>query len=161
MTPVDICLLLLLLASVLLGLWRGLIYEVLSAVGWVAAFFLAQWLAQWAAQRLPLQDFSEPLRHAAGFAAVFVAAAFAAGWLAWLLKKLIETVGLRPVDRVLGAGFGLLRGAVMLLALALVVNMTPLKEQEGWQASAGARGLERGLRLLKGAMPENLVRYFP
>jgi len=86
---------------------------------------------------------------------------FAAGLLAWLLKKLIETVGLRPVDRVLGAGFGLLRGAIMLLALALVVNMTPLQQQEGWQASAGARRLDSGLHLLKGAMPENLARYFP
>jgi len=161
MTPIDIFLLLVLLASVLLGLWRGLVYEVLSVAGWVAAFVLAQWQAPWAAERLPLQDFSEPLRHAAGFAAVFIASAFAAGWLAWLLKKLIETVGLRPVDRVLGAGFGLLRGAVLLLALALVVNMTPLKEQEGWQASAAARGLDNGLHLLKGAMPENLVRYFP
>ncbi|MEY5098345.1 MAG: hypothetical protein RJA36_1064 [Pseudomonadota bacterium] len=161
MTAVDIFLLLLLLASVLLGLWRGLVYELLSVAGWVAAFFLAQWLAQWAAAHLPLKNFSEPLRYAAGFAAVFVASVFAAGLLAWLLKKLIETVGLRPVDRVLGAGFGLLRGVIMLLALALVVNMTPLQQQEGWQASAGARRLDSGLHLLKGAVPENLARYFP
>ena len=31
--------------SMVVGLWRGLVYEVLSLVGWVAAFFLAQWLA--------------------------------------------------------------------------------------------------------------------
>ena len=29
----------------LLGLWRGLVFEVLSLLGWVAAFLLAQWLA--------------------------------------------------------------------------------------------------------------------
>lgn len=161
MVPVDILLLLVLLASVLLGMWRGLVFEALSAAGWVAAFFLAQWQAATVAAHLPMHSFSEPLRYAAGFAAVFIASVFAAGLLAWLLKKLIETVGLRPVDRVLGAGFGLLRGVVMLLALALVVNMTPLKQQEGWLASAGARRLDSGLHVLKGAVPDNLARYFP
>jgi membrane protein required for colicin V production len=161
MSAVDLFLLLVLLVSVLLGLWRGLVRELLSLAGWVAAFLLAQSLAGWTAQRLPLQDFAEPLRHAAGFITVFVVAAFAAGLLSWLIGRLVDSVGLQPVDRVLGAGFGLLRGLVMLLALALVVNMTPLKQQEGWQASAGARSLDHGLHLLKGAVPESLARYFP
>ena len=34
-----------LLASMVVGLWRGLVYEVLSLAGWVAAFFVAQWWA--------------------------------------------------------------------------------------------------------------------
>ena len=161
MSAVDLSLLLFLLVSVLLGLWRGLVRELLSLAGWVAAFLLAQSLAGWTAQRLPLQDFAEPLRHAAGFITVFVVAAFGAGLLSWLIGRLVDSVGLQPVDRVLGAGFGLLRGLVMLLALALVVNMTPLKQQEGWQASAGARSLDQGLHLLKGAVPESLARYFP
>ncbi|MDD2729030.1 CvpA family protein [Malikia sp.] len=161
MVAVDLFLLLLLLASVLLGMWRGLSYELLSIAGWIAAFMVAQWLAGWAAAQLPLNEFSEPLRYAAGFVVVFVVAAFGAGLLSWFISKLFESVGLRPVDRVLGAAFGLLRGVATLLALALVVNMTPLKQQEGWQASAGARGLEQGLRLLKAAVPDRLARYFP
>ena len=34
-----------LLASMLIGAWRGLVFEVLSVLGWVAAFFAAQWFA--------------------------------------------------------------------------------------------------------------------
>lgn len=161
MAAIDLILLLLLLASVLLGLWRGLVYELLSIAGWVVAFLLAQTFAAWAGARLPLQDFTEPLRYAAGFIAVFVVAAFGAGLLSWLVGRLVNSVGLGPVDRVLGAGFGLLRGLAMLLALALVVNMTPFKQQEGWQASVGARSLDQGLYWLKGAMPDSLARYFP
>ncbi len=161
MAAVDLILLFLLLASVLLGLWRGLVYELLSIAGWVAAFLLAQTFAAWAGERLPLKNFTEPLRYAAGFIAVFVVAAFGAGLLSWLVGRLVDSIGLGPVDRVLGAGFGLLRGLVMLLALALVVNMTPFKQQEGWQASVGARGLDRGLHWLKDAMPDSLARYFP
>ena len=36
----DGLLLTVLLLSVLLGVWRGLVYEVLSVAGWVAAFVL-------------------------------------------------------------------------------------------------------------------------
>jgi membrane protein required for colicin V production len=34
-----------LVASLMLGAWRGLVYEVLSVMSWIAAFVLAQWLA--------------------------------------------------------------------------------------------------------------------
>ena len=33
-----------LLASMLIGAWRGLVFEVLSVLGWVVSFFVA-WLA--------------------------------------------------------------------------------------------------------------------
>ena len=42
MTWLDGALLAVLLVSALVGLWRGLVYEVLSVAGWVLAFVLAQ-----------------------------------------------------------------------------------------------------------------------
>jgi membrane protein required for colicin V production len=161
MSALDLFLLLLLLLSALLGLWRGLVRELLALAGWVAAFVLAQSLADWTAAQLPLQGFAEPLRHAAGFITVFVLVAFGAALLSWLIASLVESVGLRPVDRMLGAGFGLLRGLVMLLALALLVNMTPIKQHEAWQASALAHRLDQGLNWLKDVVPQSLGRYFP
>src|SRR4051812_27818141 len=88
-------------ASMLLGAWRGLVYEVLSAASWIAAFIAAQWLAPEAAALLPMGKASEAIRHAAGFAVVFIAVVFAGGLVAWLVKKMVDAVGLRPVDRVL------------------------------------------------------------
>jgi membrane protein required for colicin V production len=139
-----------LLLSVLLGAWRGLVYEVFSVAGWVAAFIAAQLYAGLAAAQLPLGGLSDSLRYACGFALVFIATAFAAGLVSWLVKKLIESVGLRPVDRTLGAAFGLLRGVVILLAVTVVVGMTPLKATALWQESVGAGVLSA---LLKGLMP--------
>ena len=49
----DWILLAVLMASMLVGLWRGLVYEVLSLAGWLAAFILAQWLAADAVAFLP------------------------------------------------------------------------------------------------------------
>jgi membrane protein required for colicin V production len=161
MAALDWVFLAVLLVSLALGAWRGLVYEVLSVLGWIAAFVLAQWLAPDVAARLPMGETGEALRYAAGFVLVFIAAAFVAGLLAWLLKKLVEAVGLRPVDRTLGAAFGLVRGAVLLLALAVVVNMTSLQNGGWWTESKGAGVSTTVLRGLKPVLPERFGQYLP
>jgi membrane protein required for colicin V production len=56
MASTDWILLAVLAASLLLGVWRGLVYEVLSVIGWIAAFLLAQWFAPDVAEKLPMQS---------------------------------------------------------------------------------------------------------
>ena len=148
-------------SSLLLGALRGLVYEVLSVLGWIAAFVLAQWLAPLAGIWLPMGDAAEPLRYAAGFLLVFVLAAFACGILAWAARKLVEAAGLRPVDRTLGAAFGLVRGIILLLAVAVVVNMTPLRKGQWWTESVGAEVSTAALRGLKPVLPERFGHYLP
>lgn len=148
-----------LLLSTLLGAWRGLVAEVLSVVGWVAAFIVAQLFATSIGQLLPMEGFSDSLRYAAGFACAFIGTAFAAGLVTWMVKKLIESVGLRPVDRTLGAAFGLVRGAVLLLAAATVVSMTPMKDAPWWRESQGAGIVSTVLKGLKPVLPAELGKY--
>ena len=150
-----------LLASMVIGAWRGLVFEVLSVAGWVASFFVAQWFASDMASVLPLGDSDGALRYAAGFIVVFVGAVFACGFLAWLAKKLVEAMGLRPADRTLGAMFGVVRGLVLLLAVAVVVGLTPLHEAAWWQASYSAPVLGGLLKSLKPALPEEFGRHLP
>src|SRR3990167_4384806 len=140
MNWVDGVLLAVLVLSAVLGLWRGLVYEVISVAGWVAAFLLAQAYADKAAAVLPMGDTLPALKLAVGFALVFIATAFAGGLLAWLVKKLVASVGLRPIDRVLGGAFGLARGVLILLALTVVISMTPLRAETDWRGSAGGGG---------------------
>jgi membrane protein required for colicin V production len=148
-----------LVLSTLLGAWRGLVAEVLSVVGWIAAFIVAQLFATTIGQLLPTQGFSDSLRYAAGFACAFIGTAFAAGLVTWMVKKMIESVGLRPVDRTLGAAFGLVRGTVLLLAAATVVSMTPMKDAQWWRQSQGANVLSAVLRNLKPVLPAELGKF--
>jgi membrane protein required for colicin V production len=147
--------------SLLVGALRGLVYEVLSVVSWIAAFVLAQWFAPDVAGWLPLGKAGETARYAAAFAIVFIGVVFAGGMLAWLIKKMIEAVGLRPIDRTLGAAFGLLRGAVLLLAAAVIVNMTSLKSAQWWVESRTAGVTLAALKSLKPVLPERFGRYLP
>ena len=143
----------------LLGAWRGLVYEVLSVLGWAASFYAAQYFAPVVAGWLPLQGSSETVRYAAAFVLVFVAAVFIAGLFAFLLKKLIESIGLRPVDRTMGAAFGLVRGVILLLAAAVVIDMTALEKSVWWQESKGAPVLNATLKGLKPMLPEQFAKY--
>ena len=159
MAAVDWILLAVLGFSLLLGAWRGLVYEVLSVLGWAVSFYLAQWFAPQVARWLPIQSASEPLRYAAAFLLVFIAAVFAAGLLASVLKKLVEAMGLRPVDRTLGAAFGLVRGVILLLAATVVMDMTSLKDSAWWRESRGAVALGATLKGLKPVLPEQFAKY--
>lgn len=147
--------------SMLLGAWRGLVYEVLSVMGWVSAFILAQWLAPDMAQLLPMRGAGEAVRYAAGFVLVFVLSVFAAALLARLAKTLFSLVGLQPVDRILGAIFGLVRGAVLVLAAAVVATMTPLHTSEWWRESVGAGIASAAVKGLKPLLPQEFGKYLP
>ena len=70
---------------------------------------LAQWFGPAVAEWLPLAGATEVVRFLAGFVVVFVAALFVGGLLAFSIRKLVAAIGLRPVDRVLGAAFGVER----------------------------------------------------
>ncbi len=157
--PLDWILAGILFFSLLLGAWRGLVYEVLSLLGWAASFYMAQWFAPQVALLLPWQSATEPVRYAAAFVLVFIAALFVAGLLASVLKRLVDAIGLRPVDRTLGAAFGMLRGVVLLLAATVVMDMTALKSSDWWQESIGAQTLTAALVSLKPLLPEPFARY--
>ena len=150
-----------LLASMLVGAWRGLVFEVLSLLGWVVSFFVAQWFAADMAALLPLGESAGSLRYAAGFVVVFVASGFACGFVSWLAKKLIEAIGLRPADRTLGAVFGVLRGMVLLLAVVLVAGWTPMQDAPWWKESQAAPLLQGALKGLRPALPDELGRHLP
>lgn len=161
MVALDWIFIAVLLASLLLGAWRGLVYEVLSLLSWIAAFVLAQWFAPDLAPRLPMTGAGEALRYAAAFALVFVLCVFIGGLLAKLVKKLFAAVGLQPADRALGALFGLLRGGVLLLAATVVIGMTPLRSGAWWQQSVGAGFTLAALAVLKPVLPLEFGRYLP
>ncbi len=150
-----------LMLSLLLGVWRGLVYEVLSLAVWVGAFVVAQLFAPVVADKLPMAGATEVIRYAAGFVLVFVVAVFAGMLLVWLVSKLFQAAGLRPADRALGAVFGLMRGLVVLMVLVVLVAMTPLKTQSWWQDSVTAPWVMVAVKGLKPVLPLEFGRHLP
>jgi membrane protein required for colicin V production len=159
MSMTDWALWAVLLLSMLMGVWRGLVREMLSLAGWVAAFFLAQWLAAAVAVHLPLQSAAPSVQYAGGFLIVFVGVIFLSALLAWLLGHLMGAVGLRPADRALGALFGLARGTVLLMALAVLVRLTGMAVQAWWRESMLVPWLQLMLDGLRPVLPQAWQAY--
>ncbi len=158
MNVVDALLATAMLLSMVLGAWRGFLYEVFSLAGWVAAFLLAKWFAADAAAYLPLQGASDALKTVAGFLVVFVASAFGFGLVSWLVRKLAEKAGLRPVDRVLGSLFGMARGLILLVFAAFVVGLTPWARDVTWLESRLAQVLVVLAGHAKVLLPEEFLK---
>ncbi len=83
------------------------------------------------------------------------------GLLSALAKKLIEVAGLRPVDRTLGAVFGVLRAAVLILVLSVVVVSTPLHTQTWWTQSLVAPWLTDAVASVLPALSVEWGRLLP
>ncbi len=158
---VDWVLLAVLLLSAVVGLWRGLVFEVLSLVGWVAGYIAAQAFSATVAPLLPIGTPDSALNYAAAFALVFVLALLVWTLASRLLRLVIHATPLQLIDRVLGGGFGLLRGAVLLLAVATVVSLTPVARSPHWQASQGAILLTGSLQALRPLLPDSLAQHLP
>jgi membrane protein required for colicin V production len=155
---VDWVLLAVLAASVVIGLVRGLVFECLSLAGWVVAWFAAQWSSPWLAPQLPFGTPGSGLNLGVAFVLAFLCALVVWALLSRLLRLLIHATPLSIPDRLLGAVFGLLRGGVLLLALATVIGLTPASQSQAWRGSQGARWLAQALAQIKPLLPEAMAR---
>jgi membrane protein required for colicin V production len=155
---VDGVLLVVLAISVVVGLWRGLVFEVLSLVGWIAAFIAAQAFAPSLAAAVPLGVPGGALNHGIAFVIAFVLALVVWALASRLVRMVIHATPLQPVDRALGGVFGLARGAVLLLAIATVVLLSPAQRSAAWQRSHGAAWLATALQGLKPVLPDAIAQ---
>ena len=158
---VDLAFLGILLLSIVVGLIRGFVFEVLSLVGWLVAYFAAQWLTPELAPHLPVGAPGSALNHAATFAFTFIAALIIWSILARLLRMLIQATPLSLFDRVLGATFGVARALVVMLAITTVVLLTSLAKSNAWQQSRGAVWLHGALDGIKPMLPEQIAQHLP
>ena len=158
---VDMTMLVVLAVSMVVGLVRGFVFECLSLAGWLVAWFAAQWAAPQLAPHVPVGVPGSGLNLGVAFVLAFVAALVVWALLSRLIRMLIHATPLSVPDRLLGAGFGVLRAAVLLLAVATAVWLTPAAQSQGWRTSQGARWLGLSLQALKPLLPEPAARLLP
>ena len=138
---IDLAMLGVIALSALVGAVRGFTFEVLSLLGWVVAWFAGVWLGPLLAPHLPIATPGSPLNGIAAFACAFLIVIVLWGLGARAVAALVGKTLLRPLDRLLGAIFGLVRGVLVLLVLATIVLCTPASASPAWRESQGAAWL--------------------
>jgi len=156
MTGLDFAVIVIFLISFSLGVWRGLVYEVLSLLGWPLAFVVSKLFAHDIAPLMPITQ--EVARATAAYVVVFIVALIVWSVIVWLVSKLIKAVGLGWIDRVLGSLFGLLRGAFVLLVLVWLAGLTSIPEQDFWRQAQSSKVLERVALASKIWLPDNIAQ---
>ncbi len=129
----DVVMGMVIVASAVFGLMRGLVREVLSLVIWAAALLLGIAFADSVAAMLGL-DLSAGLQMAIGFGSVFVAVLVAGALAQRFLGGLVESTGLTGTDRTLGLVFGTVRGAAVVLVALILLR--PFAESRDWWAES-------------------------
>lgn len=158
MTPFDYAVAGVIVLSLLFGLWRGVVSEILALLAWVAAFIASR---TWAtpAGNLVASGMAEPAwRQVAGFISVFVAVLILFALSRWLLSMLLQAVGLRPLDRVLGAVFGVARGVLVVWVIVLLAGLTALPQQAWWRQAVLAPPLETAVLAARPWLPQDLAK---
>ena len=159
MTIFDYVVLFILISSVVISTMRGLVKEILSLVGWVAAFIVANAFGAKLAPMLPSVIPGEALRLIVAFIALFLGVRVLMGLLALAISALIEATGLSLADRGLGGLFGLGRGIVIVLAGVILCGMTSIPQQAFWKDALFSPMAETGARTVKPFLPAALAQH--
>jgi membrane protein required for colicin V production len=152
---VDLALLAVFGLSVLIGLWRGFVFEIVSLLGWLVAFVIANSTGPLLADAVPFA--SDPrVRQWAAYVAVFVVILLTCSLLARMLRALVSATPLSVVDHMLGGAFGAARGALVCVVVATLVMLSPYAGSTTWKSSHGALWLGMALEGLKPVLPQSL-----
>ncbi len=116
--------------SMLMGLFRGLIREAFSLISWVLAWLVARHYGE--AMQVILQPMvpTPSLRLVAAFLMLFIGTWLVMSLLSYLIQSVLDKVGLRWSDRMLGCIFGLLRGLLMVEVLVMLI--APYASHDLW-----------------------------
>jgi membrane protein required for colicin V production len=155
----DWVILIIVLLSVLQAIAQGFFYEFFSLAGVILGYLLAAWeyprLAAWYAHHVNSQWAAD----IAGFFTIFVVVVLLAGAVGRIARWAVHGVGLRWFDRLLGALFGFVRGAV--ISTVIVLALAAFAPQWGWlQQSRVAPFLLVSGRALIWAAPADLQQRF-
>lgn len=158
MTAFDFAVIAIIAFSVLLGWWRGFMYELFSLIGWIVSYIVAVTFTAHATPYIPETVGSESIRSGVAFAALFVATLVVSGIAAWLLAKLAKFAGLAGLDGKFGAMFGVVRGLLVVLALVWLGGLTKLPQQPWWRDAWTSKPLLQAALFAKDYLPDESLQ---
>jgi membrane protein required for colicin V production len=159
MSVVDIFIIVTLVISLLIGLFRGFIREILSLLSWLGALWLGYAYATLGASYLEPYITQPPLRVVVAFAAIFIVALIGFSIISYLLYRLLSIAGVSGVDRSLGMLFGLVRGFVIVALLILAATFMDFTSQPWWKDSLLVQYFIPVTDLIRSLLPSDIAEF--
>lgn len=153
MTALDWVLLAIVAVSALFGLMRGFVGVLVSLAAWVLAGWAAFRFGAQVALLLAGAGAPSTAQLFGGYALSFIAVMVVVGVAGWLVRRLVHAVGLSGLDRLLGLGLGVARGAFVACALVLLLGLTAMPRESEWQSSQVLPVFVPGAQVLQSWLP--------
>lgn len=158
MTIFDYVVIGIVVASLLLGLWRGVIGELIALAAWVLAFFAAMEFGAEIGAALYHGISDETMRALAGYATVFIGVLVIMALVRLAASGLIKALGLSVSDRILGLVFGVVRGLMICVVLVAAGGLTSAPKHSWWKDAASSAPLETVVLGIKPWLPHDLAK---
>ncbi|MCL2635238.1 MAG: CvpA family protein [Betaproteobacteria bacterium] len=144
--------------SLVFGLWRGVIGEMLALIAWVAGIVAAVEFGEETGQAL-LTGVADPaVRTLGGCVLVFLGVLVAMSLIRLAVRGMVKALGLTVSDRLLGMAFGLARGVLLMMVLVGLGGMTAAPKQDWWRKAALAPPLETAVLIARQWLPDDLAK---
>lgn len=151
---VDLIIIAIIALSVLTGLFRGFVKELVALCVWVLAIWLGMHYSQELDPWLKSYIQEQSARTSVAFIIILFATLFAGGVVNALLSFILKKSGLSGTDRTLGMGFGFLRGVFIVALLMITVKMTSLPYDSYAKSSVLYSRFDPVVALLYSHVPE-------
>ena len=144
--------------SLLFGLWRGVVGEVIALVAWGVGIFAAIEFGATVGHSV-FAGLSDPaLRTLAGCVVIFVGILVTMAVLNMVVRSMVKALGLSVSDRLLGMLFGLARGVLVVMVLVGLGGMTSAPIQPWWRNAMLAAPLETVVLAAMPWLPDDLAK---
>ncbi|HRE30652.1 MAG TPA: CvpA family protein [Candidatus Berkiella sp.] len=157
-TP-DIIISGLIIVSILIGIVRGFIKELISLITWIVAIVLATMFTSELAEHMTFTK-TPYIRLLCAFLLIFVGVVFVGAIFNYFIGTFVRKTPFSVADRVLGSIFGLFRGVVLLVILVLLGGLTFLPKESWWQTSYFIPRVQVLSLWLKEQLPEEYAKAF-
>lgn len=158
MTVFDYAVLVIIGISILVSLMRGAVREIISLLGWFAAFYVARTYAMQMVPLMPYDIPSEKLKILAAFVILFLAVLLIASLISIAISGLLKSIGLGWVNRLLGGVFGFFRGLLIVVVLMILAGMTQLPKDERWANAMFSAPLEALVKTVLVWLPKSITQ---
>jgi membrane protein required for colicin V production len=144
--------------SLLFGLWRGVVGEIIALAAWGVGIFAAIEFGASVGHSV-FAGLSDPaLRTLAGCVVIFVGILVSMAVLNMVVRSMVKALGLSVSDRILGMIFGLTRGVLVCMVLVGLGGMTSAPMQPWWRNATLAAPLETVVMAVKPWLPDDLAK---
>jgi membrane protein required for colicin V production len=151
----DYLIIIVMAASCIAGLMRGLLREVIALVTWVAAIWLAWSFASQLEPHLGGALASPGVRTWAARTLIFIVVLLIGTFVGAIVTRFVRLSLFSGTDRFLGCVFGLLRGAAILGLLVILGHALRLQDESWWRNSTLLPYTEHAANVLRGLVGES------